>query len=126
MKTAHLANEPGKRQYAVTKLCDPAPRPALPEITDAMILDGTWAEPLVAMAETVDAGLAALLARAHPPNANALRGQISRSERLLYETLDRPALALVRRLDRDEAQPLTAPTTTTDPRAELAALGINV
>jgi hypothetical protein len=63
VKTAHLANEPGKAPIPVTKLCDLAPRPALPEITDAMILDGAWA------------------------------------------VVDRPALALVRRLDRDEAQP---------------------
>jgi hypothetical protein len=130
-KSAHLANEPDKRRAAVTLILDLTPRPVLPEITDAAILDGTWAAAVTAMAETVDGPLAALLARSWPPNANELRGQISRSERLdrlLRETVDRASIALDRAIERAESQP--APTSTApiaaDPRAELAALGINV
>ncbi|MBY0397075.1 MAG: hypothetical protein K2X91_11500, partial [Thermoleophilia bacterium] len=56
----------------------------------------------------------------------ALRGQASRSdqlERLLSRTIDRAALELSRRLDRDD-QADHRQTRPTDPRAELAALGI--
>lgn len=41
-KTAHLADDEGKRRAAMTLLIDLAPRPALPEITDEMIADGSW------------------------------------------------------------------------------------
>lgn len=130
-RTEHLAADPGKRHYAVTTLVDLAPRPSLPEITEASILDGSWAAAVTAMADTVDAPLAALLAKAYPPNANELRGQPSRSERLdrlMRETVDRAALALDRALHTAESQPAPTPSapTTADPRAELAALGINV
>lgn len=129
-KTTHLANEPGTRRHAMTTLMDLAQRPALPEFTDAMIIDGSWAAALTAMAEPVDKPLAALLARSHPPNANVLRGQLSRSERLvrlLAQTIDRAALDLERKLDWAESRPPTPPTipTPTDSaRAKLAALGI--
>ena len=63
-RTEHLADDPGKRRYAITTLVDLAPRPALPEISDAMILDGSWAAALVEMAEPVDAALSDLLAQA--------------------------------------------------------------
>lgn len=129
-KTVHLAADPGKRRYAVTTLVDLAPRPAAVEITNAMILDGTWAAAVTAMADTVDAPLAGLLTKAYAPNANELRGQLSRSERLdrlLRETVDRAAMALDRAIDRAESQPAsTRSATTADPRAELAALGVNV
>lgn len=130
-KTAHLADDPGQRAYATRTLVDLAPRPALPDITEESILNGTWAAAVTAMADTVDAPLAALLANAYPPGANELRGQLSRSERLdrlLRETVDRAALALDRAIERAESQPDPASTapTTADPRAELAALGINV
>ena len=36
-RTTHLADQPGARRYAVTTLVDLAQRPALPEITDAMM-----------------------------------------------------------------------------------------
>lgn len=131
-KTAHLANEPGKRRYAVTTLVDLAPRPALPEITDDMLADGSWAAVLTAMAETVNSAFSDLLAQSHPPTAAALRGQPSRSDllaRLLDRTIDRAALALERRLDRDGdtdgEHPPTIPTETDRARAELAALGID-
>jgi len=125
-RTEHLADEPGKRRYAVTTLVDMAERPALPEVTDAMVVDGSWPAGLTAMAEAVDKPLAQLLARAYPPNSGALRGQRSRSERLeslLAETVDRAALALERGLTRLENRERAA-VPTTDPRAELAALGI--
>lgn len=127
-RTAHVAADPGKRRYAVTTLVDLAPRAALPDISETSILNGTWAAAVTAMADSVDAPLAELLGKSFPPNANELRGQLSRSERLdrlLRETVDRAALALDRAIDRAESQPSRMPTTT-DPRAELAALGINV
>lgn len=128
-KTKHLANEPGKRKYAITTLVDLAPRPALPEITDDMLASGEWAAALVAMAETVDAEFSALLARSHPPDAPALRGQPSRSDmlaRLLARTIDHAALALTRRLDRDDPADRHQDRQTPDDRAraELAAMGV--
>lgn len=129
-KTAHLADEPGKRRYAMTTLVDLAQRPALPEITDAALEDGSWAAALVALADGIDAPFAAMLARAYPPGAPGLRGQPSRSEqlaRLLGRTLDCAALELERRLDRDaQARHVQTQTETeTDrARAELAALGV--
>lgn len=129
-KTAHLAAEPGKRKYAMTTLIDLAQRPALPEVTDATLEDGCWAAALIAMAETVDTAFSHLLACAWPPGAAGLRGRASRSEqlaRLLGRTLDRAALELERRLDRDEQADHRQTTQTADERAraELAALGIN-
>jgi hypothetical protein len=127
-RTEHLAGDPGKRRYAMTTLIDLAQRPALPDITDAMILDGSWAAALTEMSEQVDAALSDLLARSLPPNADALRGQPSRSERLdrlLRETIDRAAMDLERRLDRDDKRQPVA-TTSPDPRAELAAMGVEV
>lgn len=135
-KTAHLADEPGKRRYAMTTLVDLAQRPALPEITDVALEDGSWAGQLVALADGIDAALADLLSHAYPPGAPGLRGQPSRSEQLaglLGRTLDRAALELERRLDRDAqahhaqtspAQTSPAPTETDRARAELAALGV--
>ncbi|KUH86306.1 hypothetical protein [Mycobacterium sp. IS-1556] len=126
-RTVHLADEPGKRKYAMTTLCDLASRPALPDITEDMMASGAWAAAVVAMAETVDAEFSDLLARAHPPNAAALRGQASRSEllaRLLSRTIDRAVLALERRLDRDDFAD-HRPTGTDRARAELAAMGID-
>ncbi|MGD1282052.1 hypothetical protein ACKUUI_02315 [Mycobacterium seoulense] len=127
VKTAHLAAEPGKRRYAMTTLIDLAQRPALPEVTDAMLADGSWAAALTAMADSIDAAFSGMLARAYPPGAPGLRGQASRAEqlvRLLGRTIDRAALALEQRLDRDEQADHRQPAPT-DPRAELAALGIN-
>lgn len=126
-KTAHLKDEPGKRRYAMTTLVDLAQRPALPEITSAALEDATWAGQLIALAETVDAPFAAMLAQAYPPGAPGLRGRESRSEqlaRLLSRTLDSAALALERRLDRDARAEHRPATTPADPRAALAALGV--
>ncbi|MDV3291912.1 hypothetical protein [Mycobacterium avium] len=127
VKTAHLAAEPGKRKYAMTTLIDLAQRPALPEVTDAALADSSWAAALTALADGIDGAFSGLLAQAYPPGAPGLRGRESRSEqlaRLLGRTIDRAALELERRLDRDE-QADHRQTAQTDPRAELAALGIN-
>jgi len=128
-KTAHLADDDGKRKYAMTTLIDLAPRPALPEITDEMIADGSWVAALTEMVEPIDAALSDLLARAFPPDAPALRGQASRSERLerlLRETVDRAALSLERAMNAAAERPAAPTKTAVDPRAELAALGIDV
>lgn len=126
-RTEHLADDDGKRKYAMTTLTDLAPRPVLPEIADEMIADGSWVAALVEMVEPLDAALRDLLAHAFPPGAPPLRGQLSRSDRLeslLRETVDRAALSLQRTLDRADAMP-SSPTAKADPRAELAALGID-
>ena len=127
-RTEHLADDEGKRRYAMATLIDLAQRPALPEITDAMIGDGSWAAVLREMVEPVDGALSGLLANAFPPGAPPLRGQPSRSDRLdrlLRETVDRAALTLERALDAAKKQ-TTVPTAKPDARAELAALGIEV
>lgn len=129
-RTAHLTSEPGARRAAITLLVDLAPRPALPEITNKMLADGSWAASLTAMAETVDRPFADLLSHSHPPGAPALRGQPSRSDhlaRLLARTIDRAALALQRRLDRDDHadHPATPTNRSESSRAKLAALGID-
>lgn len=127
-RTEHLADDEGKRRYAVTTLIDLAPRPALPEITDEMIADGSWATALTEMVEPIDGALSDLLARAFPPGAPPLRGQPSRSDRLdrlLRETVDRAALSLERALDA-AAKQTAVPTAKPDPRAELEAMGIEV
>lgn len=126
-KTAHLADEPGKRRYAMTTLIDLAKRPALPQITDEALADGSWAVSVVAMADGIDTAFSELLAQSYPPGAPALRGQLSRSQQLdalLARTIDRAALELSRRLDRDEHADRRRTTTDPDPRAQLAALGI--
>ncbi|WP_343709366.1 hypothetical protein [Mycobacterium sp.] len=55
-----------------------------------MTLDGSWVAVLTEIVEPVDAALRDPLAKSFPPNANELRGQLSRSEyldRLLRETV---------------------------------------
>lgn len=128
-RTEHLADDEGKRKYAMTTLIDLAPRPALPEIADEMIADGSWVAALVEMVEPQDAALRDLLAHAFPPGAPPLRGQLSRSdrlERLLRETVDRAALSLLRALDAAAERQTTAPTAKPDPRAELEAMGVRL
>lgn len=132
-KTAHLAHDSGKRRYAMTTLIDLALRPALPEIADAALADGSWASRLIEMAAPSTEPLADLLSRSWPPNAEALRGRPSRSERLTerLRAVDRAALALKRRLDWAESlpparlQPSEAGRTE-QARAELAAMGVEL
>lgn len=127
-KTAHLAAEPGKRRAAITLMVDMAPRPALPDITDDMMASGAWAAAVIEMADGIDAAFSDLLSHAYPPNAPALRGQPSRSDllaRLLARTIDRAALALERRLDRDDHGDGHPTLTDADrARAELESLGV--
>lgn len=114
-KTAHLANEPGQRRHALNLIKDTAQRPVLPPISDQMIDDGSWAAALTEMASAAD-GLRVAAAYS------------DRLERLLLGTIDRAALALERRLDRDDqirATNTTTAPTDADPAAELAALGIH-
>lgn len=128
-RTQHLADDEGKRKYAMTTLIDLAPRPALPEITDEMIADGSWVAALVEMVAPIDAALRDLLAHAFPPGAPPLRGQLSRSdrlERLLRETVDRAALSLQRAVDAAAERQTAAPTAKPDPRAQLEAMGVRL
>ncbi len=127
-RTEHLAGDESKRRYAMTTLVDLAPRPALPEIADAMIVDGSWVAALVEMVEPVDGALSDLLAQAFPPGAPPLRGQLSRSDRLeslLRETVDRAALSLERALNAAEQQSAMR-TAKPDPHAELERLGVQL
>ncbi|MCV7221450.1 hypothetical protein [Mycolicibacterium elephantis] len=77
-RTEHLADDPGRRKHAVTTICDLAPRPALPEIADEMITDGSWVAALVEMVTPIDGALRDLLSSAFPPGAPALRGRPQR------------------------------------------------
>lgn len=129
-KTSHLADEPGKRRYAMQTLIDLAKRPALPEVTDKALADGSWADQLIAMTDGIDAAFSDLLRHSYPPGAMELRGQSSRSERLhelLRRTIDRAAVALERRLDRDEHHRRPDPDDRAPDeraRAALAAMGV--
>lgn len=110
-RTRHLADEPGKRKYAMTRFCDLAQRPALPEITDTIIRDGTWAAALTEMAAAAD-GL------------RAATTYSDRLEKLLRDTVDRAALDLGRKVDWAVSQPPARVPSPADPRAELVALGV--
>jgi hypothetical protein len=112
----------------MTLLIDLAPRPALPEVIDAMILDSSWVAVVTEIVEPVDAAPRDLQAKSFPPNANELCGQLSRSkylDRPLREAVDRVALSLQHALDAHDQEPPT-PITKPDPHVELAALGIEV
>lgn len=101
----------------------------LPEITDAMIADGSWVTALTEMVEPIDAALGDLLARAFSPGAPELRGRPSRSDRLegvLRETADRAALSLERALSAAAERPAAQTRPTADPRAELEAMGVRL
>jgi hypothetical protein len=110
-KTTHLKDEPGKRLNAITRIKDLAQRPELPAISAATIRRGSWPVALAQMAAAAD-GLR--VASSYSDKLN----------KLLIETIDRAAGDLERRITAAESQPLPAPARSTDPRAELAALGI--
>ncbi len=78
---------------------DLAVRPRQPVITDEQIVSGSWSTAMVEYAGEVADDLAALLARALPPEAEVLRGSPSASERIerALRSLDRAALDLERR-----------------------------
>lgn len=91
-RTRHLGTE--DRGRSITALVDLTPRPAAPEVTADTLVSGTWPATLVTLAEPYNAALAALLGNAATPNV---------ADRLLaaLSEVDRAALALTRRLDRD-------------------------
>lgn len=131
-RTGHLADDPGKRTHAVKLYRDLAQRPALPDITDDMLISGSWAAVLVRLGRPHSGPLAELLTRSRPPNHEALRGQPSRSERLetlLRQTVDRVARSLQHYVERRESErPKRARAQTDEEQArrELAALGVHL
>jgi hypothetical protein len=116
-KTGHLAAEPGKRRYALTKIKDLAQRPELPVIGAVSIREGSWAAALTSMAAAAD-GL------------RVAAGYSDRLEKLLRETVDRAAADLERRVAWAESQPpvrpLPAAASTDHDRAELQRMGISL
>ncbi|CAN3128599.1 hypothetical protein ACNUDN_11820 [Mycobacterium sp. smrl_JER01] len=96
----HLAVD--QRARTVQAAADLAVRPALPDITDQMIVSGSWLDVLVAYVEPYSADLADLLGRALPPDAPELRGGPSVSERVVkaLRELDHGVLVAQRRLAR--------------------------
>ncbi len=112
------------RGRSIQALVDLAERPKLPEIADDDLAAGTWAATLTALAQPYSADLSGLLGRARTTAV---------SDRMLaaLREVDRAALALQRRLDRDrKAQARAAkPATETEAdrkRAELAAMGVQL
>ncbi|SIL05578.1 hypothetical protein [Mycobacteroides abscessus] len=81
---------------------DLAARPTQPEITAEMLISGSWADVLADYAEQVSAPLSVVLDRAHPPDAYALRGELSASERVErgLRGLDSAVLDLERHIPR--------------------------
>ncbi|MBF9328245.1 hypothetical protein [Mycobacteroides chelonae] len=81
-------------------------RPRLPEISDAQIVSGSWAHALAAWVGAYSGDLARLLATAHPPGHDALRGNPSASERLerALRTLDSAVLDLERHVPKVRAR----------------------
>ena len=125
-RTTHLSG--GQREDAVRKLVGLATVPQMPEVTDSGLVSGAWVADLVAVALPVGVDLAALLERSHRPNADALRGAVSRSERLeelLRETLDSAAAGLSKKVGWAESQPVSRGAEA-DVRAELEAMGVRV
>ncbi|WP_240316498.1 hypothetical protein [Mycobacterium persicum] len=119
-RTKHLGVD--VRGRSIRALVDLAERPKLPEIGDEALVSGTWPATLMLLAEPYAAELAELL-------GNALTTAVSDRLYAALRDVDRAALALERRLDRDQqaraAKPTkTTPTETDRARAELAALGI--
>lgn len=79
---------------------DLAVRPHQPVITDEQIVSGSWTAAMVEYAGEVADALAAVLGRALPPDAEALRGSLSASERVerALRSLDRAARDVEHRL----------------------------
>lgn len=126
-KTAHLTGD--VRARSIRSVIDLTPRPELPEITPDDLVSGTWPARLTALAEPYTAPLSGLLGSAPTPTASdRMRGAL--------RDVDRAALSLARRLDRDKANRADRAATTAKPkpstqteaarRAELAALGVEI
>lgn len=129
-RTADLPQK--DRARAVAALCELAERPQPPEpLSDGMISSGLWVAEVLCSHVGPHAGkLSDLLSRALPPGTR--RGLLSVSETLVeaLRVVDRAALALERHLDRAAFDRKTLrpkpKTVQPDPRAELAALGIDL
>jgi hypothetical protein len=124
--TTHLGG--GQREDAVRKIVGLLAKPQMPEVSDAGLASGAWVADCVEVVLPISAEFAALLERSHRPNADALRGVLSRSERLeelLRTTLDRGAAELSKRIDVAESQSVSV-SAQADVRAELAELGVNL
>ncbi|OBB38024.1 hypothetical protein [Mycolicibacterium fortuitum] len=85
---------------------DLAIRPAALYITDEEIISGSWAVALAEWVAPYGGDLAALLGRAQPPGADALRGNPSASERIerALRALDGAVLDLTRRVPKARAR----------------------
>ncbi|MFV8050370.1 hypothetical protein [Mycobacterium sp. 48b] len=98
----HAADAARTRQLAA----DLAVRPQAPAITDEQIVSGGWATMLAEWVAPYSGDLAALLGRAQPPRADALRGNPSASERIerALRALDGAVLDLTRRVPKARAR----------------------
>lgn len=92
-RTAHLGVD--DRGRSIRALVDLAERPRLPEIGDETLAAGTWGATLTALAEPYTDGLSGLLGR-------ALTSVVSDRLLVALRDVDRAAMVLERRLDRDE------------------------
>jgi hypothetical protein len=122
-KTKHLGVD--ERGRSVKALVDLTPRPKLPEVGDDAMAAGTWPATLIRLAAPYSDEMSGLLGR-------ALSARVSERLVAALADVDRTALALTRRLDRDERaaeaartdQSAPTPTPTDRARAELQALGV--
>lgn len=132
-RTERMAADSARRAAAIRLLVDLAPRPPAPEVTPENLASGRWSNTLVEMAQPYTAPLADLLGRSYAPNHPALRGSMSRSERLcdLLREVDSAARQLELRIETAErAKPPTSRTphdqtrSADVARAELRKMGI--
>lgn len=122
-RTAHLGID--QRGRSIRILVDLTERPTLPEVTDDALAAGTWSATLILLVEPYSTELADLL-------GNALTSAVSDRVPTALREVDRAALALERRLDRDEkarahrAAKSKPATETERARAELESLGVTL
>jgi|SRR6516165_4782126 len=120
-KTSHLGVD--DRGRSIRALVDLAERPELPQIGDEQLIGGTWPSVLLLMAEPYSADLSRLL-------GNALTSRVSERLATALADVDRVALTLGRKLDRDERARATKAaeaetmTRADRARAELESLGV--
>ncbi|PVB44277.1 hypothetical protein [Mycobacteroides abscessus] len=94
------------RARTVQTIADLAVRPQAPDIADEQIVSGSWAATLATWVEPYSGDLAALLGRALPPDAVALKGSPSASERIerALRTLDGAVRDLERHVPKVRAR----------------------
>ncbi|WP_147458291.1 hypothetical protein [Rhodococcus sp. SBT000017] len=97
-RTAHLSEEDRRRALDLLRSHRAGQRP---EITEADLASGAWAEALVELAAPVSGPLSDLLGRALPPEKVDV--SVSESVEAALREVDRRALSLERRLDRRAA-----------------------